>query len=118
MKISFYRAPTWRKQQQKSALFPTVARAVSSRITATIHYQVRCLYPPVGQLVLSSPQRSNNELLDLANVYVRAPLPPSLASVAAPPFGGNVRTIVIKANPDQMAAHNLTPDQFGASATI
>ncbi len=27
---------------------------------------------PVGQLVLSSPIRSNNELQDLANVYVRA----------------------------------------------
>src|ERR1700755_2782061 len=27
---------------------------------------------PVGQLVLSSPTRSNNELLDMANVYIRS----------------------------------------------
>jgi len=67
---------------------------------------------PVGQLVLSSPQRSNNELVDLANVYVRASFTSIPGLVAPPPFGGNVRTIVIKANPDQMAAHNLTPDQL------
>ncbi len=67
---------------------------------------------PVGQLVLSSPQRSNNELVDLANVYVRASFTSIPGLVAPPPFGGNVRTIVIKANPDQLAAHNLTPDQL------
>jgi multidrug efflux pump subunit AcrB len=67
---------------------------------------------PVGQLVLSSAQRSNNELVDLANVYVRASFTSIPGLVAPPPFGGNVRTIVIKANPDQMAAHSLTPDQL------
>ncbi len=67
---------------------------------------------PVGQLVVSSPTRSNNELLDLANVYVRASFTSIPGLVAAPPFGGNVRTVVIKANPDQLAAHNLTPDQL------
>jgi len=67
---------------------------------------------PVGQLVLSSPTRSNNELLDLANVYVRSSFTSIPGLVAPPPFGGNVRTIVIKANPDEMAVHNLTPDQL------
>ena len=67
---------------------------------------------PVGQLVLSSPTRSNNELLDLANIYVRSSFTSIPGLVAPPPFGGNVRTIVIKVNPDQLAAHNLTPDQL------
>src|ERR1700748_688007 len=67
---------------------------------------------PVGQLVLSSPTRSNNELLDLANVYVRAQFTTVPGLVAPAPFGGNQRTIVIKANPDLMRAHNLTPDQL------
>jgi len=67
---------------------------------------------PVGQLVLSSPKRSNNELLDLANVYVRASFTSIPGLVAPPPFGGNVRTIVIKAEPAKLAAHNLTPDQL------
>ncbi|HTI10033.1 MAG TPA: efflux RND transporter permease subunit [Puia sp.] len=67
---------------------------------------------PVGQLVLSSPSRSNNELLDLANIYVRAQFSTVPGLVAPAPFGGNVRTIVIKADPDLMRAHNLTPDQL------
>jgi len=44
---------------------------------------------PVGQLVLSSPQRSNNELVDLANVYVRSSFTSIPGLVAPPPFGGN-----------------------------
>jgi multidrug efflux pump subunit AcrB len=67
---------------------------------------------PVGQLVLSSPSRSNNELLDLANIYVRAAFSTVPGLVSPAPFGGNVRTIVIKADPDLMRAHNLTPDQL------
>ena len=67
---------------------------------------------PVGQLVLSSPTRSNNELLDLANIYVRASFSTVPGLVAPAPFGGNVRTIVIKADPDLMRSHNLTPDQL------
>src|SRR6195952_2446250 len=65
---------------------------------------------PVGQLVLSSPTRSNNELLDLASVYVRAQFTTVPGLVAPAPFGGNQRTIVIKADPALMRAHNLTPD--------
>ncbi|HEX9514190.1 MAG TPA: efflux RND transporter permease subunit [Puia sp.] len=70
---------------------------------------------PVGQLTLSSPKRSNNELQDLASVWVR----PSFSKVAGlsspPPIGGNARTIVIKADPELMRSHNLTPDQITAA---
>src|ERR1700742_5123198 len=66
---------------------------------------------PVGQLVLSSATRSNNELLDLANVYVRSSFTSIPGLVSPAPFGGNTRTIVIKADPELMRAHNLTPDQ-------
>src|ERR1700685_2809731 len=41
---------------------------------------------PVGQLVLSSPTRSNNELLDLASVYVRAQFTTVPGLVAPAPF--------------------------------
>ncbi|HVW59107.1 MAG TPA: efflux RND transporter permease subunit, partial [Puia sp.] len=67
---------------------------------------------PVGQLVISSPKRSNNELLDLANVYVRAQFASVPGLVSPAPFGGNVRTIVIKADPELLRSHNLTPDQL------
>jgi len=67
---------------------------------------------PVGQLVLSSPTRSNNELLDMANIYVRSSFSTVPGLVSPAPFGGNVRTIVIKADPDLMRSHHLTADQL------
>jgi len=67
---------------------------------------------PIGQLVLRSDKRNNNELLDMANVYVRSSFTTIPGLVSAPPFGGNVRTIVIKADPDLLRSHNLTPDQL------
>jgi multidrug efflux pump subunit AcrB len=67
---------------------------------------------PVGQLVLSSPIRSNNELQDLANVYVRSSFTSVPGLVSPAPFGGNARTVVIKVDPELMRAHNLTPDQI------
>lgn len=67
---------------------------------------------PVGQLVLSSPTRTNNELLDYALVYVRSTFTSIPGLVAPAPFGGNQRTVVIKADPELLRAHNLTPDQL------
>ena len=70
---------------------------------------------PVGQLTLSSPKRTNNELQDLASVWVR----PGFSSVpglsSPPPIGGNVRTVVIKADPTLMRSHNITPEQITAA---
>ena len=73
---------------------------------------------PVGQLVLSSPIRSNNELQDLANVYVRSGFTSIPGLVAPAPFGGNSRSIVIKADPELLRSHNLTPDQLVAALRI
>ncbi|HXB33396.1 MAG TPA: efflux RND transporter permease subunit, partial [Puia sp.] len=73
---------------------------------------------PVGQLVLSSPIRSNNELQDLANIYVRAQFTSVPGLVSPAPFGGNSRTVVINVNPELMRAHNLTPDQIVAALRV
>ncbi|MDR3697068.1 efflux RND transporter permease subunit [Mucilaginibacter sp.] len=70
---------------------------------------------PVGQLVLSSARRSNNELLDMSNVYIRSQFTTIPGLVAPAPFGGNVRTVVIKINPELLRAHNLTADQIVAA---
>ncbi len=67
---------------------------------------------PVGQLVLSSAKRTNNELLDMANIYVRSSFTTVPGLIGSPPFGGNVRTVVIKADPELLRLHNLTPDQL------
>lgn len=66
---------------------------------------------PVGQLVLSSKTKSNNELQDLANVYVRASFTSVPGLLSPPPFGGSPRTIEINVDPVTLRTHNLTPDQ-------
>src|SRR5580698_11031117 len=73
---------------------------------------------PVGQLVLSSPIRSNNELQDMANIYLRSGFTSIPGLVSSAPFGGNARTIVIKADPDLLRSHNLTPDQLVAALRV
>jgi len=113
MKINFY--PGTNMAQAAAEL-----NSVSTRIQATfppgsnppfiIRFDASTL--PVGQLVLSSDKRSNNELLDLANVYVRSTFTAIPGIVSSPPFGGNIRTIVINANPQLMRNYNLTPDQL------
>lgn len=100
--------------------------AVSNRIQAIfppgsnppfiIRFDVSTL--PVGQLVLSSDKRSNNELLDLANVYVRSSFTSIPGLVGSTPFGGNIRTVVVKANPDLLRTHNMTADQLVAALRI
>jgi multidrug efflux pump subunit AcrB len=70
---------------------------------------------PVGQLVLSSATRTNNELLDYALVYVRSSFTSIPGLVAPAPFGGNQRTVVIKIDPGLLRSHNLTPDQIVAA---
>jgi multidrug efflux pump subunit AcrB len=113
MKITFYPGTNMAQAAAELSAFANRIQAIfppGSQPPFIIRFDASTL--PVGQLVLSSPIRSNNELMDLANVYVRASFTSIPGLVAAPPFGGNLRTIVIKADPDLMRSHNLTPDQL------
>jgi multidrug efflux pump subunit AcrB len=65
---------------------------------------------PVGYLVFES-DKSINEIQDKALFQVR-PMFATLPGVSAPPpFGGNQRTIVIRADPDRLKAYHLSPDE-------
>lgn len=67
---------------------------------------------PVGQLVFRSDTRSLNDIQDLALFKVR-PMFAALAGVSAPPpFGGNQRTVVIKADPERLRSYNITADEL------
>ncbi|MDB4923528.1 efflux RND transporter permease subunit [Mucilaginibacter sp.] len=70
---------------------------------------------PVGQLTISSSKRTNNELQDLASLYVRPNFSKISGLTSPPPIGGNVRTVVVKVDPDLMRSHNVTPDQVTAA---
>lgn len=67
---------------------------------------------PIGQLVFSSSSRSLNEIQDLALFKVR-PMFAALSGVSAPPpFGGNQRTILVKADPERLRSYNITADEI------
>ena len=69
---------------------------------------------PVGNLVFSSKTRSVAEMQDAALFKVR-PLFATLPGVSAPPpFGGSQRTIVVRVDPDQLRAYNMSPGRSRA----
>ncbi|MBS1527941.1 MAG: efflux RND transporter permease subunit, partial [Bacteroidetes bacterium] len=69
----------------------------------------------VGQLVFSSSTRSLSEVQDLALFKVR-PMFSTLPGVSAPPpFGGNQRTVLVKADPDKLRSFNISPEELVAA---
>ena len=70
---------------------------------------------PVGYLVFSSPTRSVGQLQDLALFQVR-PMFAGLVGVSSPPpFGGNIRAIVINVDPDRLRSYKLSPQDVVAA---
>lgn len=113
IKINFYPGTNMAQAAAEVSAYSNRIQAIfppGSNPPFIVRFDVSTL--PVGQLVLSSDKRSNNELLDMANVYVRSSFTSIPGLVGSTPFGGNVRTVVIKANPDLLRAHNLTPQQL------
>ncbi len=66
---------------------------------------------PVGQLVLSSETKTVKELEDLAYTRVRPMLATVPGAEAPPPFGGNIRTIVISVDADKLRKYNISGDE-------
>src|SRR5258708_11572386 len=70
---------------------------------------------PVAQLVFTSSTRSPGEMQDIALNRVR-PIFATLPGVSAPPpFGGNQRTIVVRADPEKMRQYRLSPEEVVAA---
>ena len=118
MKLTFY--PTTNMAQAAAEVTAFSQRAQSifppgSNPPFILRFDASTL--PVGQLVLTSPIRNNTQLNDLANVYVRSNFTSIPGLVAPAPFGGNARTIIIKADPELMREHNVTAEQVVAALT-
>src|SRR6476620_8145620 len=112
IKLTFYQGTNMAQAAAEVTAFTNRAQAIfpaGSQPPFILRFDASTL--PIGQLVLSSPTRSNNELMDLANQYVRSSFTSIPGLVSPAPFGGNIRTIVIKVDPQLLRAHNLTPDQ-------
>ena len=112
MKLTFYEGTNMAQAAAEVSAFSNRAQATfppGSQPPFILRFDASTL--PIGQLVLSSATRTNNELSDLASVYVRSSFSSIPGLIAPAPFGGNQRTITIKVDPELMRAHNLTIDQ-------
>jgi multidrug efflux pump subunit AcrB len=67
---------------------------------------------PVGQLVLSSDTETVKELEDLAYVRIRPLLATVPGAEAPPPFGGNIRSIVLNVDADKLRQYNISGDEI------
>ncbi|KIC90287.1 efflux RND transporter permease subunit [Flavihumibacter sp. ZG627] len=66
---------------------------------------------PIGQLVFESDKRSIGEIQNLVLTRIR-PMFVTIPGITAPaPFGGNIRSIVIKVNPDLMQSLGLSVEE-------
>ncbi|WP_010136598.1 efflux RND transporter permease subunit [Ochrovirga pacifica] len=113
MKVSYYQGTNMAQAQAELSALTNRVQAIfppGSQPPIIIRFDSSTL--PIGQLVLSSEKRSNNELQDLANVYVRSSFTSIPGLLSPAPFGGSPRTIEVNVDPAQLRAHNLTPDQI------
>src|SRR5215831_10481250 len=70
---------------------------------------------PVGYLVFRSDTKSIGQIQDEALFRVR-PMFAGLPGVSAPPpFGGNQRTIVVRADPERLKSYHMSPDEVVAA---
>ena len=112
IKLTFYQGTNMAQAAAEVTSFTNRAQGIfppGSQPPFILRFDASTL--PIGQLVLSSKVRSNNELMDLANVYVRSSFTSIPGLVSPAPFGGNIRTVVIKVDPQLLRIHHLTPDQ-------
>ncbi|QQL48646.1 efflux RND transporter permease subunit [Mucilaginibacter ginkgonis] len=116
IKLTFYEGTNMAQAAAEVTAYTNRAQAIfppGTQPPFIIRFDASTL--PVGQLVLSSATRTNNQLLDLANVYVRSSFTSVPGLISPAPFGGSTRTVVIKIDPELLRSHNLTPDQVVTS---
>ena len=66
---------------------------------------------PTGYLTFTSDTRDLGEISDLALNRIR-PVFSTLPGVSAPPpFGGNQRTVIIRADPDKLREYQMSPEE-------
>lgn len=116
MKLSFY--PGTDMAQAAAEVSTQVSRAMGFLPPGAVPPQVVRFDGsslPIGQLVFESPQRSITELQNLALTRIR-PMFVNIQGVTAPaPFGGNVRTMVVKVNPELMQSYGLSAEEVTAA---
>jgi multidrug efflux pump subunit AcrB len=112
MKLSFY--PGTDMAQSSAEVSTQVSRAMGFLPPGSVPPQVvrfDASSLPVGQLVFESDRRSIGEIQNLVMTRIR-PMFVTIPGITAPaPFGGNIRSIVIKVNPELMQSFGLSEEE-------
>lgn len=112
MKLSFY--PGTDMAQAAAEVSTQVSRAMGFLPPGSVPPQVVRFDGsalPIGQLVFESDKRSISDIQNLVLTRIR-PMFVTIPGITAPaPFGGNIRSIVVKVNPDQMRSYGLSEEQ-------
>lgn len=112
MKLSFYAGTDM--SQAAAEVSTQVSRAMGFLPPGSVPPQVVRFDGsslPIGQLVFESDKRSITEIQNLVLTRIR-PMFVSIPGITAPaPFGGNIRSIVVKVNPELMQSYGLSEDQ-------
>ena len=112
MKLSFY--PGTDMAQASAEVATQVSRAMGFLPPGAVPPQVVRFDGsslPIGQLVFESPKRSITELQNLAMTKIR-PMFVTIPGVTAPaPFGANIRSMVVKVDPQLMQSYGLSAEE-------
>lgn len=112
MKLSFY--PGTDMAQSAAEVSTQVSRAMGFLPPGSVTPQVVRFDGsslPIGQLVFESDVRSIGEIQNLVLTRIR-PMFVTIPGITAPaPFGGNIRSIVIKVNPDLMQSYGISEEE-------
>ena len=112
MKLSFYAGTDM--AQSAAEVSTQVSRAMGFLPPGSVPPQVVRFDGsslPIGQLVFESDKRSIGEIQNLVLTRIR-PMFVTIPGITAPaPFGGNIRSIVIKVNPDLMQSFGLSEEE-------
>lgn len=116
MKLSFY--PGTDMAQSAAEVSTQVSRAMGFLPPGSVPPQVvrfDASSLPIGQLVFESDKRTISEIQNLVLTRIR-PQFVTIPGITAPaPFGGNVRTMVIKVNPQLMQSFGLSEEEVMAA---
>ncbi len=114
IKLSFY--PGTDMSQAMAEVVAQANRAQASMPEGVLPPQIMRMDAgsvPIGYLVLRSEGESLGTLADLAQQRIRPLVQSNVpGTVGTAPFGSNVRSVVINADPDRLRSYNLTPQDL------
>ncbi|MHB2019020.1 MAG: efflux RND transporter permease subunit, partial [Candidatus Xenobia bacterium] len=100
---------------QVTSIMQTIIRIMPPGITPPLIIQYSASSVPILQLGVSSKTLTEQQLFDLTTNFVRVGLYSTQGSQIPLPFGGKSRAIMVDLQPEEMAAHGITPQDVSTA---